>query len=384
MDIVYILAYLAAAFLSLKSADLSRRSIFLTVSNLAGCYLIFFRDDSRGAADFAFYVAWVMAVHLLSKRGANSSAGHALYFTALFSPVLFLMLIEAQVIPKWPGIPFMALRLSYLTYESRIGKFEFPSLVNYLGFAFFPPTFLLGPMSPYGMYLDSVREPRAPRPAWSAWRMLAGSVKLFLGIKIDPFTFPWHELHGKGWNDFASSCAASYLYFYLIFSGTCDLGIAFSDILGVRVMENFDWPLLSRNIQEFWKRFHITMYHYVRDVVFVPLSLSFARVLGPARARHGTALALFLSMILVAFWHRIGWNALALGVLHGAGLASFYYLSLRIRKLPPHLRSVIAESRVLLVLSTAATFAYVSFSMFFFQNSAEEIAAIARELFAPR
>src|SRR5262245_56288725 len=65
-------------------------------------------------------------------------------------------------------------------------------------------------------------------------------------------------------------CLIYGLNLYLLFSGYSDVAIGFARMLGLRVGENFHYPFLARNINEFWQRWHISLSTWCRDYVYLP------------------------------------------------------------------------------------------------------------------
>jgi D-alanyl-lipoteichoic acid acyltransferase DltB (MBOAT superfamily) len=103
------------------------------------------------------------------------------------------------------------------------------------------------------------------------------------------------------------------LQIYGDFSGYSDIARGTSRILGIELMVNFRQPYFSRNITEFWERWHISLSTWLRDYVFVPL----CRVL---RGRKWINTNLFLTMLLSGLWHGASWNFLVWGALLGGML----------------------------------------------------------------
>ena len=117
------------------------------------------------------------------------------------------------------------------------------------------------------------------------------------------------------------------LYSFLIyadFSGAIDIVSGVSRLFGIRLMENFRQPLLSRTIPEFWQRWHISMSSWFKDYVFFPVSISklakkingFVKdKLGRETARRFTTLLpLLVVWFLTGLWHGAGWNFIAWGL----------------------------------------------------------------------
>jgi alginate O-acetyltransferase complex protein AlgI len=104
------------------------------------------------------------------------------------------------------------------------------------------------------------------------------------------------------------------LQIYGDFSGYTDIARGIALILGFRIMENFNAPYLSRNITEFWRRWHISLSTWLRDYLYIPLG-------GNRRGKLFTYRNLMITMFLGGLWHGAAWTFVIWGVLHGAYLS---------------------------------------------------------------
>ena len=100
---------------------------------------------------------------------------------------------------------------------------------------------------------------------------------------------------------------------YADFSGYTDIAIGIALLLGIRFPDNFDQPYRSSTIQEFWRRWHMTLSRWLRDYLYIPLGGN----RGGPRAEYRN---LFLTMLLGGLWHGASWNFVIWGAFHGAGL----------------------------------------------------------------
>lgn len=108
--------------------------------------------------------------------------------------------------------------------------------------------------------------------------------------------------------------ALSYtLQIYFDFSGYSDMAIGLGRMFNFRFLENFDHPYSSRSIQEFWRRWHISLSTWFRDYLYIPLG---GNRKGPVR----TYCNLFTVFLLCGIWHGAAWNFVAWGAYHGLGL----------------------------------------------------------------
>lgn len=102
---------------------------------------------------------------------------------------------------------------------------------------------------------------------------------------------------------------------YLDFSGYTDVGRGSALLLGYKIPENFNWPFLSASLNEFWRRWHISLSTWLRDYLFIPMGGS--RVSSFKIKRN-----LFITMALGGLWHGAAWHYVVWGVFHGAGLVA--------------------------------------------------------------
>ena len=103
------------------------------------------------------------------------------------------------------------------------------------------------------------------------------------------------------------------LQIYFDFSGYSDMAIGLGRVFNFRFLENFDHPYASCSVQEFWRRWHISLSSWFRDYLYIPLG-------GNRKGTVRTYLNLFIVFLLCGVWHGAAWNFVAWGVYHGVGL----------------------------------------------------------------
>jgi alginate O-acetyltransferase complex protein AlgI len=104
------------------------------------------------------------------------------------------------------------------------------------------------------------------------------------------------------------------LQIYLDFSAYSDIAIGSAQVLGFELPENFRTPYRSSNLQEFWRRWHISLSTWLRDYLYIPLG-------GSKRGGWFTYRNLIITMLLGGLWHGANWTYIVWGALHGFGLA---------------------------------------------------------------
>ena len=96
------------------------------------------------------------------------------------------------------------------------------------------------------------------------------------------------------------------LQIYFDFSGYSDMAIGLGRMFGFRFLENFNYPYISRSIQEFWRRWHISLSNWFRDYLYIPLG-------GNRAGNIRTYFNLLIVFVLCGFWHGASWNFLVWG-----------------------------------------------------------------------
>ena len=94
------------------------------------------------------------------------------------------------------------------------------------------------------------------------------------------------------------------------FSAYSDMAIGLGKIFGFHFLENFNYPYVSRNIQEFWRRWHISLSQWFKDYLYIPLG-------GNRKGEIRTYINLLTVFFLTGLWHGASWNFIFWGIFHG-------------------------------------------------------------------
>lgn len=195
------------------------------------------------------------------------------------------------------------------------------SLPRYTLSAIFFPHLVAGPILRPAEFLEKLRPncmPSQPEAVFEASLLLARGFfkKMVLADRIsraiDPFFVHVGDVSTAGvW-----SLPYIYLYalqIYLDFSAYTDIARGLGLLFGYRWPENFNLPYLATSIQDFWRRWHITLSRFLRDYLYVALG-------GNRRGTVRTYANLMITMLLGGLWHGASWSFLLWGGLHGSFL----------------------------------------------------------------
>ncbi len=120
----------------------------------------------------------------------------------------------------------------------------------------------------------------------------------------------FEESESASWVTLAVGVMAFAIQIYGDFSGYTDIARGVSKLLGIDLVLNFTEPYLSRNITEFWRRWHISLSNWLRDYLYISLG-------GNRKGVVKTYRNLMLTMLLGGLWHGASWNFVIWGGLHG-------------------------------------------------------------------
>jgi D-alanyl-lipoteichoic acid acyltransferase DltB (MBOAT superfamily) len=230
--------------------------------------------------------------------------------------------LEAVASGNWVvpmGISFYA--FTGIAYMADVYRGTVPaetSLWRYSLYTSFFPHLVAGPILRPREFLAHLRPSEMPtRPldaAEGAFLIGRGFFKKLvladsIALAIDPFFAHVSDQSTAGvW-------ALPYIYLYALqiyfdFSGYTDIARGLGLWFGFRWPDNFNWPYLATSIQDFWRRWHMTLSRFLRDYLYIPLGGNRG---GPWRV----ALSLMITMLLGGLWHGASWSFMLWGGLHG-------------------------------------------------------------------
>lgn len=210
---------------------------------------------------------------------------------------------------------FMAISYIIDIYRGRFSVAGWLDLFLYLSFF---PHLVAGPIVRPDELIPQFAEPRDPEEI----DLVHSARLIFRGLfkKVVISSFIATEIVDPVFGDPSSASAietliAIYGYavvIYADFSGYTDIAIGVARLLGFRFPDNFDRPYTARSLQDFWRRWHITLSRWLRDYIYIPLG-------GSKRGESRTYANILITMLLGGLWHGAGWTFVAWGALHGVG-----------------------------------------------------------------
>ncbi len=282
------------------------------------------------------------------------------------------------------GLSYMLFRQIQFLVDTIEGQVDRVSWWGYLNFQLNFFTLLSGPIQRYQDFqeqwdrLDPVLEDgHAIRMAY--FRLLLGLIKMtvvaavFLSLyqqSAEILNLPLGAERQPGRiasiGHFLTILYCYPVYLYLNFSGYCDIVIAGASFVGLVLPENFDRPYVSRNVIDYWTRWHRTLGFWIRDYLFLPLYKGVAER-WPQRAESLAFLCYFVAFFVAGIWHGPTTNFVIYGLLQAVGVsaAKLWERHLLKRRGRPGLREYMKSPRIR-VAAIVATLNYECFSLLFF------------------
>ena len=162
---------------------------------------------------------------------------------------------------------------------------------------------------------------------------------------------------------------------YCDFSGYSDMAIGAAQVMGFRLMDNFNRPYFSRSINEFWKRWHISLSSWFRDYVYIPLG-------GNRVSQHRWYFNMLVVFLLSGLWHGADWTFIAWGLLNVSYMI-FGVVTGPWRKRAADRLGMNRDAGIYKYSRIICTFLLITFSWIFFRaNSIGDAVYIVRHLFS--
>jgi alginate O-acetyltransferase complex protein AlgI len=322
---------------------------------------------------------YVMVYFMLRRRGWEAKAiativvaidiGILAYFKYVdFFVQDVLGLVFGELTQNWKGIPgsgaippgisFYTFQMVAFVVDSFVSKKKQAiGFIDYINFVSFFPQVVAGPIERRSDLFPQIESFKFKFSLQNLekgfqWLSLGLFMKFVLADNLAPFislsdaTNPWMVWF---------QALLFTLRIYFDFAGYSFMAVGLAGIIGVKLTLNFLAPYTSQSIQEFWRRWHITLSTWFRDYVFLPMM---------GANKRWAEFYLFLTFTLSGFWHGAAWNFILWGAYHGALLLLLRYLNRQrksfvgqyVSKFPPF-------------LSWALTFGSVTLGCLFFMET---------------
>ena len=291
------------------------------------------------------------------------------FFAASFAEALAGLGVQANfwtlkvILPV--GISFYTFHgLSYVIdiYKGRIQPER--NIITYSLFVAYFPLLVAGPIERATHLLPQIKKPRffdytkavdgVHQIIWGLFKkvVIADNCALYANDIFD---------HYESMNSLSLLLGAIYFAFQIYgdFSGYSDIALGTSKLFGIDLLRNFNYPYFSRDIAEFWRRWHISLSSWFRDYLYIPLGGSQGGMLMKIRNT-------FIIFLVSGFWHGANWTFIIWGALH-----ALFFLPLLITQKNRKNIAIVAKGKALPtikeLIAMLLTFSLTAFAWVFFR-----------------
>ncbi|MFH1378723.1 MAG: MBOAT family O-acyltransferase [bacterium] len=285
------------------------------------------------------------------------------------------------------GLSYIGFKLIHYYIDCAHGKIKKPHLFEFLSWLFFFPSIIAGPIQ---RFQDWQKQRSSSRHMGDdiqegAKRIIEGLFKKFViansiyNMSLAALNNNDLQMMGKG--QFLFSIIVYAVYIYMDFAGYSDIAIGLGRFWGVTLPENFNYPYFTRNIQEFWKSWHMTLSNWLKDYIFFPFGTFIMR---KSLVRRFTILGIIIPPIvtftIAGIWHGATAGFLLWGILHGIGLACVALLGRKINWEQNRYLAWWKNSRGGYILSVCLNLSYIFFAWIPFALSDEKLKILLKRI----
>ncbi|TKD65553.1 MBOAT family protein [Flavobacterium sp. ASW18X] len=259
---------------------------------------------------------------------------------------------------------FQTLSYSLDIYYKRLTPTK--DLISFTAFVSFFPQLVAGPIERASNLLGQIKE----RRIFSAAQIEAGGKLILWGlfkkmVIADAMAPMVDDIFTNYQTQSTSTLILGLVFFsfqvYGDFSGYSDIAIGTAKMFGIELMSNFKFPNFSRNVAEYWQRWHISLSTWFRHYVYIPLG-------GSRVAKCLSVRNIIIIFLISGFWHGANWTFIAWGALH----ALFYIPVFLMGHNRKYAHTVVAEHKwfpnLVEIGQILLTFTLVTFSRIFFRS----------------
>lgn len=263
-------------------------------------------------------------------------------------------------------VTFKAIQMIIEIYDKRITEIN---VADFTYFLLFFPTLSSGPIDRSQRFIKEINAPLDRKQyleylGEGIWKILIGmAYKFILAYYINNLWLKKIPINHQSLMITLNYMYAYSFYLFFDFAGYSRMAIGVGYILGVKTPENFNLPFLSKDIKDFWNRWHITLSFWFRDYIYNRFVMAAIKKKWFKNRYTASYIAYGLTMCTMGFWHGTYWNYILYGVYHSILLISTDYLERHVS-----FYKKVKNNPVWVAFSTLITFNLVCFGFLLFSG----------------
>ncbi len=325
------------------------------------------------------YVLIAAYMHIRKKVGRNKIV-YRLFLLASLLPLICNKLLGLSGNPDkvlvFLGISYLTFKGTQIIIEIFDGIIKEEKLFDYMYFILFFPSITSGPIDRSRRFTEDLNR-NIPRSEYLEM-VGTGLFKILLGafykVAIAAVFYRIMSDFGMG-SDLRSALIYMYaygLYLFFDFAGYSLMAVGASYVFGIVTPENFNKPFMSKDIKEFWDRWHITLSHWFRDFIFSRLMMGFIKNKIFKSKLTGASVGFIVNMTIMGLWHGLTVYYVLYGLYHGLLLAGTEIFQKKSKFYKKH-----KKDKWFIGIEWFVTFNLVMFGFFIFSGRFTELMGIS-------
>ncbi|WP_088071379.1 D-alanyl-lipoteichoic acid biosynthesis protein DltB [Gottfriedia luciferensis] len=337
--------------------------------------LIVFSSSKQQALYLVAYILWV-SILIKCYSAYRKKANHSfVYFLCVFLSILPLIIVklspffESTTLVGFLGISYLTFKTTQVIVEIRDKSLKEIRMIDFLRFLLFFPTISSGPIDRFRRFQQDYTK-GLTRTEYQEYFQI-GVHKIFIGFL---YKYIIGYLINKYFletpfvleHTFVSNLAYMYaysLYLFFDFAGYSAFAIGVSYLVGIKTPENFNMPFISKNIKDFWNRWHMSLSFWFRDYVYMRIVFFLTKKKTIKSRRTISYIGYFSLFLLMGAWHGIQLNYLLYGLYQAILMCSFDWFEQYNKK-----RKIWKNNKLTHVLSIIITFHFICFGFLIFSG----------------
>jgi membrane protein involved in D-alanine export len=326
---------------------------------------------------FTIWQVTLIKIYWNYRQKDNRTSVFVVFTAATILPLFLVKLFPVLGITNlfgFLGVSYVSFRAIQMIIETRDGliKSNIP-VIDLLYFMLFFPTISSGPIDRYRRFEKDNRS--VPTSEEYKELLYLAINKVFLGF-LYKFIIAYlihrnilsyydtHIVHHTHPIEARLIYMYAYsMYLFFDFAGYSNFAIAVSYIMGIRSPENFNLPFISRNIKDFWNRWHMTLSFWFRDYIYMRFVLWMTKKKWIKNRYTVSNMGYTLLFLTMGFWHGFALQYIIYGLYHAALMCGFDYFDRLNKK-----HKFWPKNRVTHVISVIITFHFVCFGFYIFSG----------------
>lgn len=333
-------AVLAPAIIArLRGGKIPKYEAFATVLLLT---LTFSKDWNQLPWFIAFVIAEtiIIKVYFTYRQKKNETS---VFYLAVVGSLLPLIITKItplfDTVVGFLGISYLTFKAVGMILEIRDGLIKEMKVYEFLRFLVFFPTFTSGPIDRFRRFQQDDKKVQTKD---EYKQLLANGIhhlfigflyKFILAYTINDYVLNTRFIAEGTWDSKVVYLYAYSLYLFFDFAGYSRFAIGTSNLLGIHTPKNFDMPFISRNIKDFWNRWHMSLSFWFRDYVYMRFVFTATKKKWFKDRFVTSYMGYLLLFLLMGVWHGLQWHFIAYGLYHALLIIGFDWLDRKNKKL---------------------------------------------------